>query len=1008
MGSIPGTGWEEKYLDGDELAEARLIRRMAEAMNVRQARLRKRERASRIRRGFQAKSHAGIGNARFAVSLDVPDELRRGIFQPGATYAAAVRLSNAAGTIQHDPPSSAQSRKGARTIPDVQGLAVRVYSESAAEPAGEDLRDPGAAVDYVLGLKGGEVIQDFLATSSPVSHTADAREFLIFANADVCRSNVGKFISMFIHSPALARRARRSFLAYLRRPVDSLACQTYWSRAPFAVDRVAVKFRLRPERASNASIVDRSGFNRLREELVDRLGREDVRFKFEIQRFKDAAATPIEDATVEWRSDWEELGELVIPRQDLTGATGLRAQLRVDEMEFNPWHSTGENDFRPLGSLNRARRLVYDASADLRKGRRSQDTVPRYMEVLIRVLGAGFSLVDRIVPWGRWPRSWWSVTLTALSAIRERGRERNLHDVPLRFPGRGIRTHQRCFDPGATKARDAAGRYNDPTDPDMGSAGSVFARNIPLSAAIPHGALLDPSPREVSRLLMTREPGGMNPIPHLNLFAVAWIQFQVHGWFNHERVRLARAADPELVRIKLNRPDDTWPESIEDAPAFMTIARTPRCAERRVGDELLPVYANTETSWWDGSQLYGSSLRRQLELRETRPTDGGSQPGCRLRLEGRRLPEDEATRGERGRGVDLTGFNDNYWLGLSLMHTLFASEHNAICAALADEYPALSQEELFQKGRLINAALMAKLHTLEWTPAVLDKPVVGTAFDAYWWGLAGQDVSGLLKSLAPREVMHGLPGARAAHHGVPYAMTEEFVSVYRMHPLLPDEFEFVDLNGDPAGHLGLADVTGERLRETLDELGLDTAMYTFGLRNPGKITLFNYPRALQEHRRIRKKNEPEEIVDVAAVDIFRDRERGIPRYNEFRRLLGLPRAKSFLEMANGNESWARRIADVYPGGVDTVDAMVGMFAETPPHEGFGFSETAFRVFLVMAARRQLSDRFLTTHFTPEVYTPLGMEWIRGNTLKSVMLRHHPELRPALGGVDRIFRPWDRQ
>ena len=38
--------------------------------------------------------------------------------------------------------------------------------------------------------------------------------------------------------------------------------------------------------------------------------------------------------------------------------------------------------------------------------------------------------------------------------------------------------------------------------------------------------------------------------------------------------------------------------------------------------------------------------------------------------------------------------------------------------------------------------------------------------------------------------------------------------------------------------------------------------------------------------------------------------------------------------------------------------MVGLLAETPP-EGFGFSDTAFRIFILMASRRLQSDRFLT-------------------------------------------------
>src|SRR5262249_50107419 len=68
---------------------------------------------------------------------------------------------------------------------------------------------------------------------------------------------------------------------------------------------------------------------------------------------------------------------------------------------------------------------------------------------------------------------------------------------------------------------------------------------------------------------------------------------------------------------------------------------------------------------------------------------------------------------------ELAGVNGNWWVGLSVMHTLFAREHNAIVDRLRIDYPAADGEWLFQKARVINAALIAKIHTVEWTPALL-------------------------------------------------------------------------------------------------------------------------------------------------------------------------------------------------------------------------------------------------------------------------------------------------
>ena len=58
------------------------------------------------------------------------------------------------------------------------------------------------------------------------------------------------------------------------------------------------------------------------------------------------------------------------------------------------------------------------------------------------------------------------------------------------------------------------------------------------------------------------------------------------------------------------------------------------------------------------------------------------------------------------------------------MHTLFAREHNAICDMLKGHHPTWDDEQLFLKARLINAALIAKIHTVEWTPGILDHPAL--------------------------------------------------------------------------------------------------------------------------------------------------------------------------------------------------------------------------------------------------------------------------------------------
>jgi hypothetical protein len=114
--------------------------------------------------------------------------------------------------------------------------------------------------------------------------------------------------------------------------------------------------------------------------------------------------------------------------------------------------------------------------------------------------------------------------------------------------------------------------------------------------------------------------------------------------------------------------------------------------------------------------------------------------------------------------------------------------------------------------------------------------------------------------------------------------------------------------------------------------------------------------------------------------------------------------KSFQELTE-NKQWQQELERIY-GDVERVDLLTGTLAETHP-PGFAISDTAFRIFIVMAGRRIKSDRLLTDDYTPEVYTPVGMEWVEQNGMREVLLRHAPSLAPILADVRNMFFPWPK-
>jgi hypothetical protein len=193
-------------------------------------------------------------------------------------------------------------------------------------------------------------------------------------------------------------------------------------------------------------------------------------------------------------------------------------------------------------------------------------------------------------------------------------------------------------------------------------------------------------------------------------------------------------------------------------------------------------------------------------------------------------------------------------------------------------------------------------------------------------------------------------------------------------------------------------MAGRRARKVLEQFKADDLLYSLGTAFPGAIRLHNFPKHLQT---LVKDNGDQ--LDLGTVDVLRDRERGVPRYNQFRRLLHKAPVTSFEELTD-NAQWAEEIRRVYNNDLELVDTHVGLMAEPLP-KGFGFSDTAFRIFLLMASRRLKSDRFLSRDYRPEIYTKQGIEWVEQTTMIDVLTRHFPTVAPFMKGIESAFHPW---
>jgi hypothetical protein len=599
------------------------------------------------------------------------------------------------------------------------------------------------------------------------------------------------------------------------------------------------------------------------------------------------------------------------------------------------------------------------------------------------VISFVYRRLNRLIDWYRLP---FFLSVVNLLALQHDLRRRNLFAAAGKDP---IAPDRGDFD--VRGFRTADGSYNDLEVPSMGMQYARFGRNVPLKYTYgeQQSDLMTPNPREISNKLLARKE--FIPVPHLNMFTAVWLQYMTHDWFSHGD------SDPSRqFHIPVPAGDTGWPDDGTNKPGHLSVRATATDAQGgEPGNGMPQSYRNRETHWWDGSQIYGSDAERQRLVRSD--PDGNLLPGGKLYLDENGLLGLDKTNKDN---VELAGVNGNWWIGLSLVTNLFVREHNAIAAHLKIDHPDQSDEWIFQKARLINAALMAKIHAVEWTPAILNTPVLRFGMRSNWWGVLGEEYERAYGRESRGEHITGIPASPKNHHSAPYSITEEFIAVYRMHSLIPDEFVMRHLSDNHVvATLPLDECAGANTRGVYDKVSLQDAIYSFGTSNCGALRLHNFPNKL---RRLRKQGETGHMVDMASVDILRDRERGVPRYCDMRRYLRMRVPRSFEELT-GDPATAKELAEIYER-VEDVDLLVGCLAEPLP-PGFGFSDTAFRIFILMATRRIKSDRFYTDDFNEKTYTPAGIKWILENGFQSVLIRHFPELAPKVKRVKNGFFPW---
>jgi alpha-dioxygenase len=174
--------------------------------------------------------------------------------------------------------------------------------------------------------------------------------------------------------------------------------------------------------------------------------------------------------------------------------------------------------------------------------------------------------------------------------------------------------------------------------------------------------------------------------------------------------------------------------------------------------------------------------------------------------------------------------------------------------------------------------------------------------DANWDGLLkafGIPIYGTLSKMGMKK------GKVSKNQGTPFCLTEEFAAVYRLHSLSPPGLILGD--GDKKEFVELGNLIGDQGREEMRKTNKrPKEMFKSCLSYPcGALVSHNYPIAYRniaptDDAGLDLKDEDSRI-DLAALDLYRDRERGILKFNEFRRQLNLKPYRTWRELVGEGE-----------------------------------------------------------------------------------------------------------
>lgn len=353
---------EQRAAVESSIQSAREISRRAEGVN-----------GLPYRRDAHAKA-TGCARAIFTVNGDIPAQFQHSLFsRPAAEYWAWVRFSNGDFLVQSD------------SKPDARGMAIKVMGV------------PGEPIAPELGKHG---TQDFIMTNTEAFFNRNIFDYADDMTYLAKFERTRWFISLF--PPRLHPKQFYRAVQTVSSRIDNPLQPQYYSMLPYQLGDTVLKYSVRPCPGMQfRKAEDKDNRDFLTVEMEHSLETGGACFDFMVQPQVPGSYMPIDDATAIWSqadSPFQPVARLTLPPQRI-GSSEQREF--CENLSMNPWHAV--ESWQPLGSLSKARRLVYNSVSKYRHEKNQVNRVEPQSWCLPEGRGECDQQEDLITSHPKWP-----------------------------------------------------------------------------------------------------------------------------------------------------------------------------------------------------------------------------------------------------------------------------------------------------------------------------------------------------------------------------------------------------------------------------------------------------------------------------------------------------------------------------------------------------------------------------------------------------------------------------